>query len=201
MARGAQKGINRFEAFQEERRSSIIAGLDAALTLAKSTMLRFDSITPISCYAASIINSRGQGPVSAATLRKNPRYRIQLEDFLARNDRNSTISEGTQRVRYELEISELKVKIKALENFIAKNLEPQLSPKSGAINSSANSAILKLCQLIEQLLLASEGILALEGSEIIRPYAISKAMRVVADQSLVSIYLESQTSTHSSRIK
>lgn len=190
MARGATKGTNRFEAYQQERRSSIIEGLEAAFIIAKKSMLKFDSVTAISTYAAYIINNRGQGPVSGATLRKNSHYRVQLENFISKEHHSSPFNQGTLRVRQELEINELKAKIKSLESFISKNLVVQPTPTILVDKPSALSAASMLCQLIERLLAASEDILALDGGQIIRPYAISKAMRIVADQSLVSVYLE-----------
>lgn len=199
MARGAKKGTNRFEAFQEERRSLIMEGLGAAFIIAKKSTLKFDSVTSISNYAASIINNRGQVHVSAATLRKNAHYRAQLEDFISKNDHISSISQGIQRVKHELEISQLKERIKTLENFISQNLRPQLTPKALAVDSGETLATMKLCQLIDRLLAASEDILALEGAQIIRPYAISKAMRVVVDQNLVSIYLQNRTTNENSQ--
>lgn len=190
MARGAKKGINRFETFQKERRTSIIAGLESALIIAKKSMLKFDSVTSLSNYASSSINDRGLGPVSAATLRKNAHYRLQLENFISKTSHPTSVSQSVQRIKHELEISQLKDKIKTLESFISKNLAPQPTPMVHALKTDATSATAMLCQLIERLLDASEGTLALENSQIIRPYAISKAMRVVADKSMVSIYLE-----------
>lgn len=198
MARGAKKGINRFEAFQKERRTLIIAGLESALITAQKSMLKFESVTSLSHYASSSINDRGLGPVSAATLRKNAHYRLQLENFISKASHPTSISQSVQRVKHELEISQYKEKIKTLESFISKNLASQPTPEVHALNTNATSPTAMLCQLIERLLDASEGTLALEDSQIIRPYAISKAMRVVADKSMVSIYLEQQGNTKKS---
>lgn len=199
MARGASKGINRFDAFQKERRSTIMASLEEALLTAKKSQLKFDSLTSLSNYAASIINDRGLESVSSATLRKNAHYREQLESFISNINRPSSISQSVQRVRSELEISQLKDRIKTLESFISKNLAPKPTLKPTAACSDAALLTLKLCELIDRLLAASEETLVLEGAQIIRPYAISKAMRVVADQSLVSIYVEHRASAAKSK--
>lgn len=195
MARGAKKGTNRFEAFQKQRRSSIMEGLEAALIIAEKSMLRFDSVTSISNYTSSIINNKGQDHVSAATLRKNAHYRLRLESFISKNNRNSSISHGVQRVKYELETCQLKNKIKTLESFISTNLTSRSTPKTRALAPSDRLTIVKLCELIERLLAASEDTLTLEGAQVIRPYAISNAMRVVADKDLVSVYLEYRATT------
>lgn len=190
MARGASKGINRFDAFQKERRSLVIDSLKEALLTAKKSRLKFDSLTSVSNYIASTITNRGLVSVSSATLRKNPHYREQLENFISEINHPSSVSQGVERVRSELEISQLKDKIKSLESFISKNLAHKPTLNKTYADSDATLSMLKLCQLIDRLLAASEETLALEGSQIIRPYAISKAMRLVADESLVSIYVE-----------
>lgn len=201
MPRGARPGENRFAAKQEKHIRKTVAEIDAVLSLLRPRRVRFDNITQLSNYLADVINERRRAiagdsaaSINASTLRRQPRYRVKLDSFLASPETDYAKEfEKLQTGLESIELQSLRAENARLKAYIDKSLIPAqgtMTPQPAFTNHP--NVVDDLCRIIALLLEASDGQFVLDAStgEIVRAWAASKKNRMVVPSSLAKQFVE-----------